>query len=354
MLVFFHLDQKYHIMDKNIICKGDWMKAIVHAERTGLKGLTYREMDETEPKAGEVKVKLKGAGLNHRDLFVLTRHKETDPPLIIGSDGAGIIEAVGEGVTGVKAGDEVIINPGLGWKEKTDAPPTGFEIVGLPFHGTFAEKIVIPAENALPKPAYLTWEEASVMSLAALTGYRALFTRGNIQPGMKVLIPGIGSGVATFLLQFAKAAGATVYVTSRSQKKCEKALQMGADKAFDSLADWTAALGGEKMDLIIESVGAATFNKSLDQLRSGGTIVTFGASAGDVVDFDLRKFFYGQFNLHGSTMGSGEEYKEMLQFMEKHQIRPILDKTYNLEDFTEAFQRMEQAKQLGKIGFVIE
>ncbi len=341
-------------MEENNAKKGDLMKAVVHAEQLGIDGLTYRDIEETQPQAGEVRVRLKGAGLNHRDLFVLTRHKETDPPLIIGSDGAGIVDAVGEGVTNVKVGDEVIINPGLGWREKTEAPPAGFEIVGLPFHGTFAEKIVIPAENAVPKPKFLTWEEASVLSLAALTGYRALFTRGKVEKGMKVLIPGIGSGVATFLLQFAKAAGATVYVTSRSEEKCKKALEMGADKAFNSNEDWTKALGGEKMDLIIESVGAATFNKSLDQLRLGGTMVTFGASAGDVVELDLRRFFYGQFNLLGTTMGSGEEYREMLAFIEKHEIRPVLDQTYQLSEFKEAFERMEKAEQLGKIGFVIE
>jgi zinc-binding alcohol dehydrogenase/oxidoreductase len=330
------------------------MKGLIHAEKIGFEGLSLGEIEELQPKAGEVKVKLKGAGLNHRDLFVLTRHKDTDPPLIIGSDGAGVVEAIGEDVTNVEVGDEVIVNPGLGWKENSDAPPQGFEIVGLPFHGTFAEKIVIPAENAVHKPEYLSWEEASVLSLAALTAYRALFTRGKCQNGMKVFIPGIGGGVATFLLQFAKAAGATVYVTSRSKEKCDRALELGADKAFDSNEDWSAALGGEKMDLIIESVGAATFNKSLDQLRSGGTIVTFGASAGDVVDFDLRKFFYGQFNMFGSTMGSGEELLDMLQFMEQHRIKPVLDKTYKLSEYKEAFERMEKAQQLGKIGFTIE
>jgi zinc-binding alcohol dehydrogenase/oxidoreductase len=330
------------------------MKALVHEAKTGLEGLSFREIEEAKPKAGEVRVRLKGAGLNHRDLFTLTRHKETEPPLIIGSDGAGVIEAVGEGVTNVQIGDEVVINPGLGWKEKSDAPPAGFEIVGLPFHGTFAESIVVPAENAVHKPGFLTWEEASVLSLAALTAYRALFTRGKVEAGMKVFIPGIGSGVATFLLQFAKAAGATVYVTSRSKEKCEKALELGADKAIDSGDDWSVALQGEKMDLVIESVGAATFNKSLDQLRVGGTIVTFGASAGDVVEFDLRKFFYGQFNMYGSTMGSGEELAEMLSFIEKHQIKPVIDKTYQLSDFKEAFNRLEQANQLGKIGFSIE
>jgi zinc-binding alcohol dehydrogenase/oxidoreductase len=324
------------------------MKALVHAEKSGIEGLSYHEINEQFPNAGEVRVKLKTAGLNHRDLFVVNhRHKPTDPPLIVGSDGAGVIDAIGEGVTNIQVGDEVMINPSIGWKEKSDAPPKRFEILD----GTFAQQIIVPVDNVVHKPEYLTWEEAGVLSLAALTAYRALFTRGNIRSDMKVLIPGIGSGVATFLLQFAKAAGATVFVTSRSKDKCKKALELGADKAIDSEEDWETALNGEKMDLVIECVGAATFNKSLKQLRPGGTIVTFGASAGDVVQLNLRDFFYGQYNFLGSTMGSGEEYREMVQLIEKHQIRPILDQMFPLEQYDEAFTRLEQAAQLGKIGF---
>ncbi|MBN6188836.1 zinc-binding dehydrogenase [Aneurinibacillus sp. BA2021] len=145
----------------------------------------------------------------------------------------------------------------------------------------------------------------------------------------QVIIPGAGSGVATFLLQFAKAAGAVVYVTSRSETKCAQALALGADKAINSGEDWNQQLAGEKVDLVIESVGAATFTKSLGQLRPGGTIVTFGASAGDEVKIDIRSFFYGQ-------------------------IRPVIDRMYPLQQFHEAFTRMDNATQFGKIGFVFE
>ncbi|CAM3391986.1 zinc-binding dehydrogenase [Cytobacillus oceanisediminis] len=329
------------------------MKAIIHEGKTGRAGLSYGEIAKPEPAAGEVRVKLKTAGLNHRDLFVVNRHQPEDPALVIGSDGAGIIDAVGEGVTNVKSGDEVVINPGLGWKENSDAPPAGFEIVGLPFHGTFAEYIVIPAENAAPKPAHLTWEEAGVLSLAALTAYRALFTRGKLQAGMKVFVPGVGGGVATFLMQFAKAAGAAVYVASRSEEKCQKAFELGADKAINSNDDWNESLGGEKVDLVIESVGPATFNKSLGILRNGGTIVTFGSSSGDQLELNLRSLFYAQQNLLGSTMGSAEEYHQMLQFIEKHQIKPVLDQAIPLEQFEQAFDKIENAAQWGKIAFKI-
>jgi zinc-binding alcohol dehydrogenase/oxidoreductase len=330
------------------------LKAIVHEGKPGISGLSLRDMKEPQPGAGEVRVKLKTAGMNHRDLFVLHRHKPEDPPLIVGSDGAGIVDAVGDGVANVAVGDEVIINPGLGWNKNSDAPPPGFEIVGLPFHGTFAEYIVVPAENAVPKPGFLIWEEAGVLSLAALTAYRALFTRGKVTADTKLLLPGVGSGVITFVLQFAKAIGATVYVTSRSEEKRRQAIALGADKAFDSNDDWSEALEGEKVDLVIESVGAATFNKSIAQLRPGGTIVTFGASAGDEVKLNLRNFFYGQFNMLGTTMGSAEELHDMLQFIEKHRIKPVIDQIFPLSKYEEAFRRLDDAEQFGKIGFLID
>lgn len=330
------------------------MKAVVHQGAAGLPGVVYRDMEERRPGAGEVRVRLKNAGLNRRDLRVLVLHKQEDPAIILGSDGAGVIDAVGEGVEGVKAGDEVVVNPSIGWPQKSDAPPAGFEILGLPFHGTYAESIVVPAENVEPKPQFLSWEEAGVLPLAALTAYRALFTRGKVKEGQSVLIPGIGSGVATFLLQMAKAAGARVIVTSRSEAKRERARQLGADLAIDSSSDWKQAMDGEKVDLVIESVGAATWDKSLGRLRRGGTIVTFGATAGDEITLNLRTFFYAQQNLLGTTMGSSEEFREMLAFVEKHQIRPVLDKVYPLPEAAEALKRLNGGEQFGKIGLRIE
>ncbi|RLZ15166.1 NAD(P)-dependent alcohol dehydrogenase, partial [Proteus mirabilis] len=173
-----------------------------------MAGVEFIEMSEKGPSDGQVKVRLRTAGLNRRDLMVTHRHGQDEPALILGSDGAGIVEEIGAGVQGLQVGAEVIINPGLGWPEKSDAPPAGFEILGLPDHGTFAETIIISAENVEPKPPHLTWEEAGVLPLAALTAYRALFTRGMIQSGQTLLLPGAGSGVITFILQMAKAVGA--------------------------------------------------------------------------------------------------------------------------------------------------
>ncbi len=329
------------------------MKAFVHEGEAGLIGAKYIDIEEKHPSNKEVKVRLKYAGLNHRDLFVLYRHGVNDPALIIGSDGAGVIEEIGSEVSGFQIGDEVVINPSLGWKDKSDAPPEGFQILGLPDHGTFAEKIVISAENIELKPDHLSWEEAGVLPLAALTAYRALFTRAKVKSTDTILLPGVGSGAVTYLLLFSKAIGARVIVTSRSELKRQKALELGADVALDSNSDWEEALKGEKVDVVIETVGAATFNKSIKQLRNGGTIVTFGASAGDVVDLDLRSFFYGQLNLLGTTMGSSEEFKEMLDFVSKHKIKPVIDKVFELSEVDQALKRMDEAEQFGKIAIRI-
>src|SRR5690625_3845066 len=242
-----------------------------------------------EPKAthGEVIVALKVAGLNRRDLYIPNRMGNKEEALILGSDGAGVIEAVGEGVHQFKVGDEVIINPSLGWEKNSDAPPEGFDILGMPNHGTFAEKIVICASQVERKPDYLTWNEAGVLALAALTGYRAMFAKGNLQKGQTVFIPGAGSGVATYMIQFAHAVGARVIVTSRDAQKREKSLKIGANRAIETSSDWEKELADETIDLVIDSVGKATFNRSLQVLKQGDKIVTFGETKEDIVELNL-------------------------------------------------------------------
>ena len=329
------------------------MKAIVHKGEPGFPGLAFTEIQEPNVAKGTVKVKLKTSGLNHRDLFTLQRHRSDQPALVIGSDGAGVIVEIGEDVDNVQVGDDVVIIPSLHWRRKSPAPPPDFEILSLPDHGTFAEYIVLPAENVASKPSYLSWDEAGVLTLGALTAYRVLFTRAQIQAGQTVLIPGAGSGVATLLLQMAKAVGARAIVTSRNEVKRVRALKLGADLAIDSTADWEEQLKNETIDVVIESVGAATWQKSLNQLKKGGTIVVFGASAGDLVQLNLRNFFYGQYTLMGSTLGSIEEAHEMLQFFEKHKIKPIVDSVYSLSDAEQAMKKIEHGGQFGKIAIKI-
>lgn len=323
--------------------------ALLHEGPSGIKGVKIAERVKRTLATDEVLVRLKASGLNRRDLLNIMWRSEQDAPLVLGTDGAGIIEEVGSGVEEWHLGDEVILHAGVNWLTKSDAPPATFEILGSSFDGTHAQYIVIPASLLVKKPAYVTWEEAGVLSVAALTAYRALRTKGRAKKGDTVLIPGIGSGVATFLLQMSKALGCRVIVTSRSKAKQERAMELGADVAIDTSVDWNEALLGEKVDIVIDSVGPATFQQSLNQLRPGGTCVTFGATTGDNVEFNLRSFFYSQCNILGTTLGSKEEFMEMLVFMQQHQIHPVIDHVYDLEQGRIALERLQDSEQFGKI-----
>lgn len=321
------------------------MKAFVHENGE----LHYTDIADPSAGKGEVIVSLKTAGLNRRDTAIPKRRGDAKEPLALGSDGAGIIESVGQGVTEWNVGDEVLINPSLRWYEESDAPPVEFDILGMPDNGTFAEKICLSAEQLEKKPSHLSWNESAVMALSGLTGYRALVTRGNIQEGQTVFIPGAGSGVATFMIQFAKKLGARVIVSSRSEEKREAAMKIGADLAIDTNSDWPAELRDECVDLVIESVGRATFNRSLEILKKGGRLVVFGATTEDTVELNLREFFYGQYTMLGTTMGSREELRDMLAFVEKHEIHPVIDSVIPLEEAADAFAALNDSTQFGKI-----
>ncbi|MGG3279154.1 zinc-binding dehydrogenase [Paenibacillus solani] len=325
------------------------MKAAIHHGRSGLDGLRVGEMNMEEPGPGEIRVRLKTAGLNHRDLFIMKGRSSLDPPLILGSDGAGIIDAVGEGVDGWAVGSDVIILPTIGWN-KTEEVPYVPQILGGPTNGTFAETVVIPAKNVFSKPEYLSWEEAGVLPLSALTAYRALFTRGKLQAGEHVLIPGIGGGVATYAMLMAQAVGAVVSVTSRNETKLEESRRFSVHRALSSSGNWNEDLKGEKVDVILDSIGPATFSKYLDVIKPNGRIVSFGASSGDSVEVSLRALFYPQLSWIGTSMGSREEFGDMLRFMEEHAIRPLIDRIYPLNETAEAFRRMTAGEQFGNIG----
>ncbi|MCA9766422.1 MAG: zinc-binding dehydrogenase [Carnobacterium sp.] len=324
------------------------MKALVHEQKSGIDGLQIKDVQSQKMKEHEVKISIKYVGLNHRDLINIEGHKDLSKTLYMGEDAAGIVIETGSGVTSIKIGDKVMINGGLNWNKNSAAPPEQFEVIGNTRIGSFAEEIVYPAESVVNVPSYLTMEEAGAFSLGGLTAYRALFTQGQVNKGMKILIPGIGGGVANFLLSFAKAAGAFVYVTSRSEDKLNKAKLSGADKTALNDEDWNDIFG-EKVDVVIESVGAATFNKSLATLKPGGTMVLFGSSTGNLVEFNLRNFFVQQYTLKGSMMGSQEELVDMIAFSEKHLIKPLIDTVYPFEDYKKAFERLTEAKQTGKI-----
>lgn len=326
------------------------MKAVIFQ---GQKGLSYQEIENKKPKAGEVKVKLKTAGLNRRDLFVMNQSRSKEASYTPGSDGAGIITELGQEVADFNLYDEVIINPSLDWYAAQDVPEIP-HILGGPSNGTFAEYVVISAKNIVKKPGHLSWIEAGVLSLSALTAYRALFTKGQLKTGQHLLIPGIGSGVATYALFFAKAIGAKVSVTSRDNAKLQKAKALGADCLFKTNSDWQAERKEEKFDVILDSIGAALFPRYFDVLKPDGNLVHFGASSGDRVTLSLRSLFYPQFNILGTSMGSAEEFEQMMQFITRYQIKPVVDSIHPLSEIEQAIKRMKSGNQFGNIGLEME
>lgn len=328
------------------------MKAITHEGSGGHERLKFTDAADRRPDPNEIKVRLKSAGLNHRDLFVMQDRPQPDLSWIPGSDGAGTIEEIGPEVEGFSVGKEVVIHPTLGWKRSADLPKVP-EILGGPTDGTFAEFVTIPAENVFPKPTFLSWAEAGVLPLSALTAYRALFSQGKLQAGEHLLIPGIGGGVATYALMMAKAIGASVTVTSRSKEKLRKAIELEADYGMDSGADWAADPNMHKADLILDSIGGAVFPRFFPLLNPGGRIVSLGASTEAQIELSLRELFFSQFSLIGTSMGSREEFLEMLHFIETHRIRPVVDSVYPLSDTAKAFDRLTSGEQFGNVSISI-
>ncbi|WP_066192735.1 MULTISPECIES: zinc-binding dehydrogenase [Gracilibacillus] len=309
----------------------------------------FLEQQIADPQPNEVVVALRAAGLNHRDLMMKDRIGNQPDIYTLGSDGAGVVEKVGSEVSRFKIGDEVIINPSLNWYDKTSAPPDDFRI----FDGTFAERTVISEDFIEKKPDHLSWTEAGVFTLSALTGYRALVTLGQIKRGETLFIPGVGGGVVSFIIQLAKAKGAYVITTSRDPNKLKQAEILGYDRAILTDDNWEEQLADEEIDLVIETIGGATFNRSLGVLKKGGRIVTFGSSTEDQFTLNLRQFFYGQYQLFGSTMGSREELRELLAFCEQHELRPLLDKGFPFTKIDQAFDHLSGQTQLGKVYVVM-
>jgi len=327
------------------------MKAIV------LEGpdqpLAFKEVDKPVLAPGEALVQVKAAALNRRDYWItIGKYAGIKYPIILGSDGAGIVAEVGSDADKHWIGQGVIINPGYGWGDDPDFQSDDFKILGLPADGTFAEYVKVQAQHLHPKPAHLTWEQAAAIPLAALTTYRALFTKGKAKKGDKVLISGVGGGTGTFALQFAVAAGCQVFVTSGSGAKIERARQLGAAAGVNYKAqDWAEQLhqlaGG--FDVIIDSALGDDFVKLPDLCNPGGRIVVFGGTAGNIPALNGRKIFWRQLQIIGTMMGSPDDFKAMLELINEHKIVPVIDEVFPLAQAARAISKMEHSTQFGKI-----
>ena len=327
------------------------MRALQLTGKTTLTDLNLSDVADPVPQPGEVLIRLAAAALNHRDLYLV--HHGFEGACVLGSDGAGVI-ADANGVVGWQPDDEVLINPSMAWGDQSDAQGDDFNILGVPRDGTLAEYIAIPAENVFARPDHLTREEAAALPLAGLTAYRALFTRGQVRAGDRVLIHGIGGGVALITLRMAKAAGALVLVTSREDEKLLQAMNYGAEKGVNAReSDWVEEAlewtDGRGVDVVIESIGGDYISRSMVALRPGGRLVSFGRSLSTEAQIDVGTLFWNQLTLLGTTMGSPADFEGMLAFVAQHQIKPVIDSVRPVEEVGAAFRHLAAARQIGKV-----
>ncbi|MGZ4672229.1 MAG: zinc-binding dehydrogenase [Ilumatobacteraceae bacterium] len=309
----------------------------------------WGEIDLPDLAADDVAIRVVASALNHMDLWVTRGAPKPPLPHVPGCDVAGIVSAVGAAVTTVAVGDEVVINPGVSpmaeieaWGNDSPMGP-GFMIYGEHCWGGHAETAIAPERNVRPRPASRTWEECAAFPLAYLTAYRML-RRARLESGNTLLVVGIGSGVSCAALALGTMMGARVEVTSRSESKRAQALDMGAAAAHDSAAPKWAV----EADVVVESVGPATWDQSVRSLKPGGRLVVCGSTSGPKVELTLPRLFFKQFEIIGSTMGSYQEFDEVCALVDAG-VAITIDGTHPLADYQDALARLEQGEQLGKI-----
>lgn len=310
----------------------------------------FGEVAIAEPGPGEVRVRVVASALNHMDLWVTRGLPKPPLPHVPGADGAGVVEAVGEGVTGIDVGDEVVCNPAVSCRRcptcrSGEAPLCRrFGILGEHRWGTHAELVLVPDDNVVPKPAALDWVEAAAYPLCYLTAWRML-RRARLAPGETMLVVGVGGGVSSAGLVLGQAMGARVFATSRDEAKRRRALELGAEAAFDSNQDFPI-----RADVVFENVGAATWDRSLRSLAAGGRLVTCGGTAGSTVEISLPRLFFKQHEIIGSTMGSYAEFDALTAMVAAGRLPIVVDQVFDgLDALPAALERLEGGHQLGKV-----
>jgi NADPH:quinone reductase-like Zn-dependent oxidoreductase len=319
------------------------MRAVFAAEihpDDPLRGLVVGEQPEPTPPDGWGTVTVRAASLNHHDLWSL-RGVGLDRdrlPMILGCDGAGFDED----------GNEVVVHSVItddSWRGDETLDPRR-ALLSERYQGTFAERVVVPRRNLVPKPPELSFEQAACLPTAWLTAYRMLFSRARVAPGMTVLVQGASGGVATALVVLGRAAGVRMWVTGRSEGRRAEALALGADQAFEP-----GTRLPERVDVVMETVGQATWSHSVRSLKPGGTIIVSGATTGDSPPAELRRMFFLQLSVIGSTMGTRDELERLIRLCVEQDIRPVIDKTLPLEDARQGFEAMLAGEMVGKIVF---
>jgi zinc-binding alcohol dehydrogenase/oxidoreductase len=324
----------------------------------GPTSLQIGERSEQQPGTGEVRIRFRNMALNHLDVFITRGLPKRPLPAILGSDGAGLVDAVGDGVQRVRTGDEVVLYPIVtcgqcaACQAGQDVHCPKMAILGEHTDGTFEETLVVPASICHPRPAHLSMEETAALPLAWLTAWRLLFTRGHLQADDWVVLVGIGGGVATASLLLAKAHGLHVVATSRDAGKRQRALELGADVALPSDAFSKAvqqATGGAGARAVVDTVGPATFDESIRSLGREGMLLTVGATSGPKIELLLPRMWFRHLSLVTSTMGNHTEFCSMLDDVNVHQLHPPVDRVFALEQGAAAFAHLEAGEQFGKV-----
>jgi NADPH:quinone reductase-like Zn-dependent oxidoreductase len=341
------------------------MRALALKQHGGIGSLELLDLPAPAIAApDDVLIRIRSAALNHLDLFLTDGIKGITVPFphIVGTDGAGVVEGVGPGVTAVGLGDRVAINPGISCGAcslcRAGEEPfcRDFQILGEHRSGTAAELVVVPERNVWRIPDQMPWDTAAAFPLSTLTAWRMLTTRARVQPGETVLIWGIGGGVSMAALQIAKHLGARVIVTSSSERKLAKARTLGAEVTFDhsgqppeQIAREVRKLTVAGADVVVDSVGEQTWEASLRALRPGGRLVTCGATTGPMVSLDIRRLFWFQWSLLGSTMGTRAEFAQIMELANAGALWPVVDSVVPLAQGASAYDRMARGEQLGKL-----
>jgi NADPH:quinone reductase-like Zn-dependent oxidoreductase len=338
------------------------VKATIFKQHGGPEVLEYADLPEPIVHANEVLVEVKACALNHLDIFVRNGMPGIDIPLphILGSDVAGVVREVGELVTWVNAGDEVMVQPGVSCGHcqaclnGQDNLCREYDMIGYRRNGGYAELVTVPGVNIIPKPPMLSWEEAAALPLVTVTAWHMLVTRAAVQPGEDVLVHAAGSGVGSIAIQIAKLRGARVITTASSDEKLAKARELGADQTINYTSDdWPKEVrrltDRKGVDVVVEHTGAATWPGSISALKNNGRLVTCGATSGFDARTDLRQVFYRHLTLLGSFMGSKAELIEAMKFVVQGKIRAIVDRVLPLSEARQAHDLIESRGQFGKV-----
>ncbi|MGD0594310.1 MAG: zinc-binding dehydrogenase [Acidimicrobiales bacterium] len=328
------------------------MKAMRLVEFGDPPAFELHEVADEPPGRGEVTIALRAASLNRRDPWVWRTPGYCPLPVTLGSDGAGTVLEVGAEVARPVVGDEVVIYPTLGWEDGATTPGDDFDILGAPTDGTFAERIRVAATSTYPRPQRLSWQESAALPLAGLTAFRAMFTCGGVEPGTKVLVTGAGSGVATFLVQLAVAAGAEVAVTTGSAEKAARCRDLGAAAAVlygDERWPEELAKAVGPLDVVVDSFGADSFSRALPLLRRGGTFVSFGDTGGASAALPVAEVYWEWRTIVGTSMGSPGEFRELLAHVEAASWHPVIDSAFSLEQLPLAAERLFSPDRFGKV-----